>query len=52
MNTWENHLKMGLDISKVKKCELDLSVSGQGPVMGSCELRNEPSGSEKGGEFP
>jgi len=30
---------------------LDSSGSGKGPVAGSCEQGNEPSGSIKGGEF-
>jgi hypothetical protein len=32
-------------------CGLDLSVTGQGLVVGSCSHRNEPSGSIKGWEF-
>jgi hypothetical protein len=31
---------------------LDSSGSTQGPVAGSCEHGNEPSGSIKCGEFP
>ena len=30
---------------------LDLSVSGQGQVAGTCECGNEPSGSVKRGEL-
>jgi hypothetical protein len=30
---------------------LNSSGSGEGPVTGSCEHGNEPSGSIKGGEF-
>jgi hypothetical protein len=30
---------------------LDASGSGLGPLVGSCEHGNEPSGSIKGGEF-
>jgi hypothetical protein len=33
------------------KCGVDSSGSGWGPVAGSCEHGNEPSGSIKGGEF-
>jgi hypothetical protein len=33
----------------VESCELDSSVSGYGPVVGSCEQGNKPSGSIKGG---
>jgi hypothetical protein len=32
-------------------CGLDTSGSGWGPVVGSCEHGNEPSGSVKCGEF-
>jgi len=32
-------------------CELDLSGSEQGPLAGSCERGNEPSGFVKGVEF-
>jgi hypothetical protein len=35
----------------VGRCGLDSSGSGQGPVVGSWEHDNEPSGSIKGGEF-
>jgi hypothetical protein len=35
----------------VSRCGLDSSGSGEGPVAGSCEHGNEPSGSIKGGEF-
>jgi hypothetical protein len=34
------------------RCELDSSGSGQGPMVGSFEHSNEPSGSIKGREFP
>jgi hypothetical protein len=30
---------------------LDVSVTEQWPVAGSCEHKNEPSGSTEGGEF-
>jgi hypothetical protein len=32
-------------------CGLDACGSEEGPVMGSCEDSNEPSGSIKSGEF-
>jgi hypothetical protein len=35
----------------VRGCELDASDSGQGPVVGSCEHGDEPSGFIKGGEL-
>jgi hypothetical protein len=35
----------------VRRCGLDAYDSGQGPVTGSCEHVNEPSGSIEGGEF-
>jgi hypothetical protein len=35
----------------VLQCGLDISDSEQGPVVGSCEHGNEPSGTIKGGEF-
>jgi hypothetical protein len=42
---WEDNTGMG-------RCGLDSSGSGHGPVAGSCEHGNEPSGSIiKGGEF-
>jgi len=33
------------------RCGLDSSGSGYGPVAGSCEHDNQPSGSIKGREF-
>jgi hypothetical protein len=33
------------------RCALDSSGTGQGPVAGCFEHRNEPSGSIKGGEL-
>jgi hypothetical protein len=35
----------------VGSCGLDTSVSGQGPMAGSCEHGNEHWGSITGGEF-
>jgi hypothetical protein len=35
----------------VGKCRLDSCGSGYGPVTGSSEHRNEPSGSIRSGEF-
>jgi len=35
----------------VGKCGLDTFGSGQGPVAGTSEHGNDPSGSIKGGEF-
>jgi len=35
----------------VGSCGLDVYGSGKGPVAGSCENGNEPSGSTKDGEF-
>jgi hypothetical protein len=35
----------------VGRCGLDAYDSGQGPVLGSCEHGNEPSGSIKGRDF-
>jgi hypothetical protein len=35
----------------VRRCGLDSSGSGQGPVVGSCDYSNEISGSIKRGEF-
>jgi hypothetical protein len=32
-------------------CGLDSTASGQGPVAGSCEHDNEPSGSIEGGDL-
>jgi hypothetical protein len=39
------------NIKRVRGCGLDSSGSGQGPVAGSCEQGNEPSGSIKDAEF-
>jgi hypothetical protein len=36
---------------RVRRCGLDSSGSGQGPVAGCCEHGNKPSGSITGGEF-
>jgi hypothetical protein len=38
-------------LNNVRSCILDLSGLGQGPVVGCCEHRNEPSGSTIGGEL-
>jgi hypothetical protein len=35
----------------VGRCGVDSSGSEYGPVAGSCEHSNVPSGSTKGGEF-
>jgi hypothetical protein len=35
----------------VGRCGLDVSISGLGPVAGSCDCGNEPSESIKGREF-
>jgi hypothetical protein len=35
----------------IGSCGLNSSRSGLGPVTGSCENGNEPSGSMKGGKF-
>jgi hypothetical protein len=35
----------------VRRCGLDSSGSGSGPVAGCCENDNEPSGSIKGKDF-
>jgi hypothetical protein len=35
----------------VRRCGLDASASGQGPVVGSYGHGNEPSGTIEGGEF-
>jgi hypothetical protein len=37
--------------NRVRRCGLDSSGLGQGPVAGSCEDGNEPSGSIKDGAF-
>jgi hypothetical protein len=42
---WEDNILMG------GSCGLHSSGSGEGPVAGSCEYGNEPSGSTKDGEF-
>jgi hypothetical protein len=47
---WKDNIKM--DLRKLGlDCGLDSSGSGQGPVAGSCEHSNEPSGFVKGKEF-
>jgi hypothetical protein len=35
----------------VRRCGLDSFGSGEGPLVGSCDHSNEPSGSIKGREF-
>jgi len=35
----------------VERCGLNVSDSGQGPVVGSCEHGNEHMGSRNGREF-
>jgi hypothetical protein len=35
----------------MRRCGLDASASGLGPVAGCCEHGNEPSGSIRGEEF-
>jgi hypothetical protein len=35
----------------VGRCGLDVSGSGQRPVVGCCEHGNEPLGSVKGGQY-
>jgi len=35
----------------VRRCGMDLSGSGKGPVMGFCENVNELSGSIEGGKY-
>jgi hypothetical protein len=44
---WEDNIRMDLQ-AMVGRHGLDSSGSGQGPVAGSCEHSNEPSGSIKG----
>jgi hypothetical protein len=44
---WEDNIRM----DRVRSCELDSAGSGYGPVAGSYEHGNEPSGSIKGEEF-
>jgi hypothetical protein len=45
---WEDNIKMNL---MEVGCGLDPSGSGLGPVAGSCEHSNVPSGSTKGRTF-
>jgi hypothetical protein len=40
-----------IEENRVWRCGLTSSGSGWGPVAGSCEHGNEPSGSIKGREF-
>jgi hypothetical protein len=47
---WEDNIRM--DLWEIGcGCRLEAFVSGQGPVAGSCDHRNEPSVYIKGGEF-
>jgi hypothetical protein len=45
-------LKMGVKRNTAGMYGLDSLVPGEGPVMGSCEHDNDPSGPVKGTEFP
>jgi hypothetical protein len=53
----DNSEDLGVDGTIILKLILEKDVgklwtgSEQGPVSGSCEHRNEPSGSIKGGKF-
>jgi hypothetical protein len=47
----EDNIRMDPVENWVARCGLDVSGSGYGPVAGSCEHGNEPSGSIKGWEF-
>jgi hypothetical protein len=46
---WECNIRTVL--TKVGRCGLDSSGSGQGPVVGSCGQSNKPLGSIKCGEL-
>jgi hypothetical protein len=48
---WKNNTRMNLRGNRVRRCGLDASGTGLGPVIGSCEHGNEPSGSIKGEEL-
>jgi hypothetical protein len=48
---WEDDIIMDPRGNRVARCGLDSIGSGEGPVTGSCEHDNKPSGSVKGGEF-
>jgi len=48
---WED-ISMDLRNIILERCGLDSSGSGQGPMVGSCEHCNEPSGSTEGRDFP
>jgi hypothetical protein len=48
MHRWEDNIKM--DLRKIHLvCGLNSSGSRWGPIVGSCEHGNEPSGSIEGG---
>jgi hypothetical protein len=51
MLRWEDNTKMYVKRNRFGEGGLDSSGSGKGPVDGSCEQGNEPSGSIKCGEF-
>jgi hypothetical protein len=42
---------VAIERSRVEGSELDETIPGYGPVVGSCEHSNEPAGSIKGREF-
>jgi hypothetical protein len=42
---WEDGIRMDLGEIGFGGCELDSTVSGQGPVADCCECGDEPSGS-------
>jgi hypothetical protein len=41
---WEDRVRIELE-EFAGRCDLDSTVSGQGPVAGCCECGDEPSGS-------
>jgi len=46
---WEDNVRM--DLREIKLEGVDWICSGLGPVVGSYEYGNEPSGYTKGGDF-
>jgi hypothetical protein len=49
----DGRINVGKNLTEMQweRCELDLSVSGGGSVVGTCEPSNEPLYSMKVGEY-
>jgi hypothetical protein len=48
---WDDNIRMDLGETWWRRCGVDVSGSRYGPMAGSCEHSNEPSGFIEGWEF-